>query len=71
MRKENVGKPITTHEHLQRMVKNKKWIVLEIVLGKHSTFKSYVAAAFVNRRYIEVCEYLKKGWIFEYKKNKL
>lgn len=71
MNKKNVGKPVTTHDHLQRLVKAKKWIVEKVKIGikpiKYE-YRHYVSAWFVNSGYMKLCKKLKDGVLFEYKK---
>ena len=64
--KANVGKPVKTHDKIQSLVITRKWIVYKS--GPY--INAYTAAAFVNRRYIDVCKMLKDKVLYEYVKNK-
>lgn len=70
MNKSNVGKPITTHEHLEKITRAKKWIVISKRVKGKMNYTHQVAAYFVNSRYLKLCDMLRQGMLFEYKKNK-
>jgi len=65
--KSRIGKPILTTSELLDAVTNKEWIVIKANPNNTIGFTA-VAAAFINRRFIEVIEMMQDKRLYKYKK---